>query len=457
MRKVFLEDLPRYTSGTYKGKADWGGSIGKSVKFVNEDIEGYINILDYNKSRQRVKVQYKNRISDMSTSSLLNSGISRLTKRRHRTAFKYSIGDIVNNNKVLKAFRVDDYRGQTCKRYEFQCLSCGYVGEKYEVDLENRKCPICSNRRFVHPDINSIKITHPNIYKHIVDNDADKYSYGSGHKVHWKCPLCKNTNFTAIKCLTSSRPTGCQFCGDGISYPEKILYNTLSFVSNTFEKHKRFAWSEGRIYDAFDKDIFIEIHGSQHYVKSFEKCGGRTLEEEIENDKRKHEIAVNNHKNLVDYVVIKAYPETFDNIKHAILNSRLTKYYNFSKVNWYDVKKKAESSLVVEVGRLYNFNDNIEDISKLFQLHNTTVYRYLHRATELGVCNFIPDYKNEHNSCKVRCKNTGEVFKSQQEAARWCGLKSSTGISNCARGLKKCKTAGSHPVTGERLEWELIN
>lgn len=457
MRKVFLDNLPKYENGAYIGKINWSKCIGLSVDFINEDVSGVIKIIDYDKLKQKILIEYNDEKTWIFTNVFLKSGIVRLTRRSpQRKSFKCNVGDVVNDMRIIHRF-YEQGKKSRIKKYKYQCLKCGYIGDKTENDMLNKKCPICANNGFVDKDINSIKITHPQIYKMITDNDADSYSYGSAHKVHWECQFCKKINFTAIKNLTSNKPTGCQFCGDGVSYPEKILYNVFSFISNTFEKHKSFEWSEGRVYDAFDMDIFTEIHGSQHYIKSFEKCGGRTLEEEIENDKYKHKLAISNHENLVDYVVIKAYPETFDNIKQAILNSRLTQYYDLSKVNWNYVRKQAESSLVVEVGELYNFNDNIDDISKHFQLDKSTVYRYLHKATELGICNFIPDYKNEHCSHKVRCKNTGEIFKSEKEAARWCGLKSSSGINKCVRGFEKYRTAGTHPVTGERLEWELAS
>jgi hypothetical protein len=378
--------------------------------------------------------------------------LPRLKSLETRTKFNYNIGEVVNGLIILNKYRENSYKKYLCK-----CLKCNYIHNKIEGNLrKGYSCPICNGRNVVHSEINSIKVTHPEIYSLITDDDGDKYSYGSDHKVHWRCPFCNNINFTAIKNLTSDKPTRCQFCGDGLSYPEKILYNTLLFVSDTFERQKIFGWSNGKKYDAFDKNLFIEIHGGQHYVKSFEKCGGRTLEEEVENDKYKYELVINNHKNLVDYIVIKAYPETFDNIKQSILNSRLTRYYDFSKVDWNYVRKQAESSLIVEVGKMYNLNGNINNISNFFQLDKSTIYRYLHRANELGVCNFIPDYKNVSCSHKVRCKNTGDIFKSEKEAARWCGLRSSSGINKCVRKFENYKTAGLHPTTGERLEWELV-
>ena len=41
LRKVFLDELPRN-----KSRIDWCNSVGMKVKFVYDDIEGEIEILD---------------------------------------------------------------------------------------------------------------------------------------------------------------------------------------------------------------------------------------------------------------------------------------------------------------------------------------------------------------------------------------------------------------------------
>lgn len=57
---------------------------------------------------------------------------------------------------------------------------------------------------------------------------------------------------------------------------------------------------------------------------------------------------------------------------------------------------------------------------------------------------------------KVRCLNTGEIFISIQEAAKWCGL-SKRGQSLFEYFKKDSrKTAGKHPITKEKLRWELV-
>ena len=54
----------------------------------------------------------------------------------------------------------------------------------------------------------------------------------------------------------------------------------------------------------------------------------------------------------------------------------------------------------------------------------------------------------------VMCENTGEIFVSYKEAAKWAGLKDVANIIRCTKGERQ--TAGKHPVTGERLKWKKI-
>lgn len=65
-------------------------------------------------------------------------------------------------------------------------------------------------------------------------------------------------------------------------------------------------------------------------------------------------------------------------------------------------------------------------------------------------------HKGEKNprARKVRCVETGEVFTTVKQACEWCGLK---GASNIAKQIqKRQKSAGKHPITGEKLHWEYV-
>ena len=59
MRKVFLEELSIYKNG----KICWKNSIGSIVRFIYDDIEGDIEIIDYisgnRKNKSKILLTYK--------------------------------------------------------------------------------------------------------------------------------------------------------------------------------------------------------------------------------------------------------------------------------------------------------------------------------------------------------------------------------------------------------------
>ena len=57
---------------------------------------------------------------------------------------------------------------------------------------------------------------------------------------------------------------------------------------------------------------------------------------------------------------------------------------------------------------------------------------------------------------KVRCINTGEIFDTMMDAARWCGLTNASSIGQVCNKTGKQKTAGKHPITQEKLIWEFV-
>ena len=60
---------------------------------------------------------------------------------------------------------------------------------------------------------------------------------------------------------------------------------------------------------------------------------------------------------------------------------------------------------------------------------------------------------SDANSQKIRCINTGEIFPSIAEAARHYNTHQ-TNISKIFKGERK--SAGKHPITGEKLYWEKL-
>ena len=59
-----------------------------------------------------------------------------------------------------------------------------------------------------------------------------------------------------------------------------------------------------------------------------------------------------------------------------------------------------------------------------------------------------------HRSKAVLCIELNKIFGSAMEVQRKLGIPHSN-ISDCCNG--KYKSAGKHPVTGEKLHWRYVN
>ena len=96
-------------------------------------------------------------------------------------------------------------------------------------------------------------------------------------------------------------------------------------------------------------------------------------------------------------------------------------------------------------------NDRIQGTKKMWQDEQYRQRQIHTHAT--------PEFKQtmiEKLGKKVMCINTGEVFDTVKQAAEWCGLstKADGDIGRCCKG--KRKTAGKHPITGEKLKWKFV-
>jgi hypothetical protein len=451
LRKVFLENLP------HRGDLIcWNKSLGYTIPFKFEDVSGNMKIVDINNDKKSVVLEYLGKEYSITTYRLMHGGLSKILGANYgERKSKYCIGDIINNKKIINIF----YKNGR-KKYTFQCLKCEQNNIQSEYNLEHCGCPICNQSRIIVPHINGIKGLYPEVYNMITDEDKDLYASKSDHKVHWNCPYCNGKNYTAIHHLTEADDKKtrypCIYCRKSFSMGESMLYGVLAQIAPEFEHHVKFEWSDGKEYDAHINGIIIEAHGKQHY----EECTGvmsDSLLEQQKNDRYKLFLAEKYYQKLKAYIVIDCRISDFEYIKKNIMSSGLDELlnFNFDVIDWEYIASSIKEGLYFKVGELYKNGISVIQIAKRLNINKSTVYNCLHSCEELGIINFIY-YRNAgwHVRKKVRCKNTGDIFDSAIKAAKWCGLKSSTSISSCCNNAPKFKTAGKHPITKERLEWE---
>ena len=398
MRKVFLDNLPRKLGiGANYNKLviDWKSISNITVKFVYDNIEGEIMINNYDNNTRRLSLNYLD-IKDfkMHTGHFIDCKLKELLSLK-TIKYKYDIGSIIENKfgkiKILSQIRMDcnskTKNNRTDKGYIYECLSCGNVDNTLESHIiEGKGCNICcpSPQKIV-KGINDVATTHPHLIKYFVNvEDAYMYSHGSKYRIKSVCDRCGYIKNIWLADLTT-QGFSCPKCGDGISYPNKFIFNIFEQLNINFSYEETFDWSIGKRYDFYIPQLkcILEAHGEQHYKKSNR---GRSLQEEQENDKLKEQLAKENK--IEKYIVVDCRHSDLKFIKNNILNSELVKLFDLSNVDWLKCHEFACNTLVKIVCDLWNDNLNILQIASQLKLSRGTVFVYLKRGLLLNWCNY---------------------------------------------------------------------
>jgi len=377
--------------------------------------------------------------------------------------YKYNINDVINGNiKILNLIRINHGK-HTIKGYKYECLQCKYIGKMDEYHLKaNRKCPICSNKK-VKIGINDMWTTNPSLANLLHDkNDGFKYTQASSVFVNWKCDKCENIIINKSINNISKRGLSCPKCSDGVSYAQKFMYNVLIQLGIEFTTEHVFSWSKNiehtntklngtKIYDFYieNKNIIIEVHGNQHYEKSFPNSL-RTLKEERENDEIKECIAKIN--GITNYIIIDAQSPNLQYIKTNILDSEIINIFDLSRIDWIRCHEFACNSLVKSVCDLWNSGmNNTLDISKEIKLSRKTITKYLKQGDELDWCKY-KKFDQQSNPVVQLNINTGEIINKYDSVGK---AKSETGayhISEVCKG--EYKQSGGYKWMYKK-DWEI--
>lgn len=385
--------------------------------------------------------------------------------------YKYKIGDIVEEIKSGKLKILDQVRIKckfkySEKGYKYECLNCGNEDEIKESSLnEGCGCNVCckpSNK--VLKGYNDMYTTNPKLFS-ILKNPNDGYIYteNSHKRVDFICPNCKTIIKNKDIHMIKQRKLSCPKCSDGISYPNKIMFNILEqLIHNDFKTEIKFEWSNNKRYDFYIEKIncIIEVQGMQHFKDTgFESLGGKTTNEIIINDKLKKFLAINN--GIKNYIQIDAFNANIEYIKNNVLNSKLNNLFDLSKLDWLKCDHEAQNSLIIKACNLWNsgIHSSVQ-IAIILRMAQCTINRYLKKGTKSGFCDYDPIEVNRQNGMingkikpisickKVICLNTKEIFNSIAEANKNFNI---TSIGICCKG--RSKYAGKHPSTGEKLKW----
>lgn len=391
MRKVFLDKLPIWKKGKNKGGINWRESIGYKVRFQYDDINGELEIVDYEKNT--VTIKYINDTKLIHTGKLKECKISDLIGKRKKQKQseslkeKYLLGDIISGKLKIIGEIVKNSRRHLC----YECLHCGNIDEILPSNLnKNQGCNVCAGKKVLN-GFNDLWTTRQDVAKFLkFPEHGHKVLSGSSKEDIFKCPECGDEVSRRIKNVCKNGYY-CLKCGDGISYPEKFMSNFLDQMNIDYERQIGFEWSNRKIYDFFIPSLncIIETHGKQHSISDFAQLGGRTLEEEKENDILKESFAKTNR--IEKYITIDCRKSELEYIKNNIIFSELSNLFDLSVIDWNKCHEFACNSLVKITCDLWNSGvKSTIKISEIIKVSDVTVAKYLKQGVGLCWCDYDP-------------------------------------------------------------------
>lgn len=363
-------------------------------------------------------------------------------------------------------------RGICTTAKEYKCNKCGAIktvlrsnyGRAY-IPCDNGCWGVAKGSNKVIKGINDIATTHPHLISLLINKeDGTSYSAGSSKKVWVRCPICNNKKEMKVIHLVK-HGVMCTQCGDGVSYPERVVSSVLQNLGLNFiaQLSKRdFDWCSNKRYDFYIPSLnaIIETHGGQHY-EGFTKGWGKTYEEVEQNDLYKEKLARKN--GVKHYFTIDCSKSNLEHIKNSLISSPLANLVPINLIDWTVVEKESENSLFYEVIKKYKKDStNLDVIAEEVGMGIQTVRNYLKKGAKMGLCDYNPRESMSRHYSKICKKITvvNEDFEliGNYEGITECSVKfghDTSTISRLCLGKGSCnKTKPSHFIKNK--EWGKI-
>lgn len=240
-----------------------------------------------------------------------------------------------------------------------------------------------------------IAITHPELMEYFVNkNDAYKYQAHSNAVVEMQCPLCGTKRDQSIHILTEFG-LACPACSDGISYPNKLMYNAfkqlkINFKNEVTKATPGFEWIVG----GYRYDFYFEYGGFKAFVEMDGKLhdGGRFAPyEKVHNaDQTKNDLAASHGIKMIRInCKYSKIANRYEYVKTNIFNSELKFILDLQKIDWDMANSFAVDSNIRLAAELWNTEDYCAiDIGKTLGVSRDTARGYLKIAFNLGLCNY---------------------------------------------------------------------
>lgn len=432
-RNIDLSNLPSY----YKG-IDWKNSIGYSVDFSYNGVVGLFKIIYY--EYPYVIINYDNSEYKILVEDIKKCGLGSIFNVS-TLSFKYDIGKEFhdNNRNIVLTDKLRIIKNNMkIKHYKFTCLQCGWTEGIINETMLKRGCGCnCCKGTTVVEGINDIPTTDSWMISYFQNgyNEAKSFYKGSTQTIYPKCPDCGKVKSTKmmIREIFKHKGITCN-CGDGISYPNKLMFNILEQLGITFICEYSPEWIKPKKYDFYfelhNQKYIIEMDGGLGHGKKVYKSSKLTPDETLEIDIYKEYMAVQNNISIIRVDCDYTTNIRSEFIKQNIIsNTKLNDIFDFSLIDWNLCEEYALKNLTKTVCdyKALNNNSSTKDIGILFKLGTDTIATYLKRGSKLGWCKYSPEEekqkamkrsKNRKDINPVLCVNKNLVFYNLSECQR---------------------------------------
>lgn len=239
---------------------------------------------------------------------------------------------------------------------------------------------------------NSIPIKNPELIQYFINGieEAKNYTCNSHQKLFFRCPICGNiTKNKKVIYSLHCKGLGCDFCGDGKSYNEKIMFYILEQMKIDFIPEYSPKWISPKRYDFYfklnDKEYIIEMDGRFH--SEYNNISNQTVKKSKEIDSYKDKVALEHD---IEVIRIDCKISSLEYIRNNILNSKLAQLFNVNKIDWVKCDKFSCSNLFLTIckERALNKYKTTNYLGKKYKIHPATVGRYLTKGNLLGICEY---------------------------------------------------------------------
>lgn len=329
----------------------------------------------------------------------------------------YEIGDFIKEFDLDILDKRKNHRSKyeykyKCRKCSFDCREHYIKGNKKEENwVEEIQGCGCCNSYLCATGINDLATTDEWMIPYFINKeDTLRFRSQSSKKVKMKCIYCgKEKDYKIIE-LYKNKRLPCE-CYDKISFPNKFAYYMfmqLNEILDYYEREYSPKWAGRYHYDNYfeykNRKYILEMDGGLgHGNKQFGKNTKKDIEG-LQRDKLKDDLA----KQHGIYVIrVDATISSKDYLKDNLVNS-LCSILNLENINWDLVNKKSYSNEIKNICEYYNKNlsnikkyDLIRKMSEHFNIHETTVKRYLKIGTKFGWTTYFSKREQKQNNVKL--------------------------------------------------------